>query len=72
MAIRKVLALMFLIIATLIWGITFPLVKYILNYLSEFQLLFLRFLFASLIGIFLYLEEENTLKIEKMFFIFLY
>lgn len=68
MTIRKVLALISLITATLIWGITFPLVKYILKYLSEFQLLFLRFLVASFIGIFFVFRGRKYLKNWKSVF----
>jgi len=59
---KKLLAIALLTLATLIWGSTFTLVKYTLRYISEFQLLFLRFGFASIIGIVVLLKNKAVLK----------
>jgi drug/metabolite transporter (DMT)-like permease len=66
---KKLLAIALLILATLIWGSTFTLVKYTLRYISEFQLLFLRFGFASIIGIVVLLKNKAVLKNRKTLFL---
>jgi len=62
MKMRKAFAIVSLILATLIWGVTFPLVKYLLKYITELQLLFLRFGFSSIIGLFIVLKYRKFLK----------
>ena len=66
---KKLLAIAQLILATLIWGSTFTLVKYTLRYISEFQLLFLRFGFASIIGIVVLVKNKAVLKNRKTLFL---
>ncbi len=59
---KRIQAIILLLAATFIWGVTFPAVKYILGYINYFQLLFLRFGFASVIGIFAIIRYRNFLK----------
>lgn len=66
---KKLLSITLLILATLIWGSTFTLVKYTLRYISEFQLLFLRFGFASTIGIVVLVKNKAVLKNRKTLFL---
>lgn len=64
---KKLISVVLLVLATLVWGSTFTLVKYILNFINEFQLLFLRFGFASVIAIFIVLKHRSLLKERKVF-----
>lgn len=47
---KKITGILLLAIMTAIWGGTFPLIKTLLLYLSPFEILCLRFLFASIIA----------------------
>ena len=62
---KRIQAIILLLAATFIWGVTFPAVKYILGYINYFQLLFLRFGFASTIGIFVIIRYRSFLKDKK-------
>ena len=62
---KRIQSIVLLLCATFIWGITFPAVKYILGYITYFQLLFLRFGFASIIGIFIIVRYRGFLKNNK-------
>jgi len=62
---KRIQAIILLLAATFIWGVTFPAVKYILGYINYFQLLFLRFGFASVIGIFVIIRYRSFLKDKK-------
>src|SRR3989344_5900378 len=60
------LALMYLLIAALVWGAAGPVIKFTLIYLPPFTFLFLRFLTASIVILpFLILEERKHPVIKK-------
>ncbi|BAL81204.1 DMT family transporter [Caldisericum exile] len=63
---RKIFSILLLIFATLIWGSTFTLVKSTLRFINEFQLLFLRFGFASVVALFVVLRHRKFLKNPKL------
>ncbi|MGC9099665.1 MAG: DMT family transporter [Caldisericum sp.] len=64
---RKIFSIVLLIFSTLIWGSTFTLVKSILRFITDFQLLFLRFGFASILSVFVVIKYRKLLKNPKIF-----
>ncbi len=62
---NKVKAHSFVLISSLLWGLTFPLSKFALNFLAPEQVSFFRYFFAAIILIGYVLLTKKSLKVTK-------
>jgi drug/metabolite transporter (DMT)-like permease len=66
---KRLISIFLLLLASFVWGVSFSIIKYVLGYITFFQLLLLRFGFPSVIGLFIVIRYRKFLKERKTVFL---